>query len=177
MLVFLMSTYTLRSRLSIDEESRNKLDELLDPSGLDWFALSQSLNLVVASFPIASRTERYANIEAFPQNGVPLFEDYAIRGLVWSQWYFAPDWFANLEDDDGSRCLEDHTKKQHRAARMLYLGMILAQISGYLSYDRETRCFSSAIRLDVEDSSLATQSPQSLVGNHVTDSFHRGSYV
>jgi hypothetical protein len=35
--------------------------------------------------------------------GVPLLEDYKIRGLVWAQWNFAADWFINIEDDDGSR--------------------------------------------------------------------------
>jgi hypothetical protein len=66
-----------------------------------------------------------------------------IRGLVWAQWYFAPDWFNNIEDDDDSRCLEDDSKRQHRAARVLYLGMTLARESSQFSYNCRTRQFSS----------------------------------
>jgi hypothetical protein len=64
-----------------------------------------------------------------------------VRGLVWTQWYFASDWFHHIEDDDGSRCLEDDSKRQHRAARVLYLGMTLARESSYLCYDSETGQF------------------------------------
>jgi hypothetical protein len=107
----------------------------------DWFALSRFLNLIVRAFFISSRTEAYANGDTFSRDGVPLSEEYMIRGLVWAQWYFSADWFANIEDDDGSRSLEDDSKKQHRAPRVLYLGMILAQRSEPLSYDRQTRRF------------------------------------
>jgi hypothetical protein len=69
-----------------------------------------------------------------------------IRGLVWAQYYFASDWFKNIEDDDGSRCLEDDSKRQHRAARVQYLGMILAAESDHLRYDRVTRQFSETPR-------------------------------
>jgi hypothetical protein len=70
-----------------------------------------------------------------------------IRGLVWTQWYFGPNWFEDhSEDDDGSRGIEteDNGKLPRRAARVLYLGMTLARRSGSLVYDRETKCFSTA---------------------------------
>jgi hypothetical protein len=60
---------------------------------------------------------------------------------VWTQWYFASDLFDNIEDDDGSRCLEDDSKRQHRATRVLYLGMTLARESTYLCYVSETGQF------------------------------------
>ncbi|KAL1588881.1 hypothetical protein WHR41_02466 [Cladosporium halotolerans] len=111
---------------------------------VDWTALSHFLNIVANFYPIASRTESFADGETFPKDGNPLHEDYLIRGLVWSQWYFAPDWFDNIKDDDGSRCLEDDSTKQSRAARVLYLGMVLAQKTACLSYNRCTRRFSAS---------------------------------
>jgi len=81
---------------------------------------------------------------------------------VWAQWYFAPDWFKNIEDDDGSRCLDDDSKRQHRAARVLYLGMVLAKESNHLRYSRETRQFSTIVPLEVDELESTTLSISSM---------------
>ena len=88
------------------------------------------------------------------------------RGLVWAQWYFASEWFRNIEDDDGSRSLEDDDKREQRAARVLYLGMILAADLNHFRYDREVRQFSVVVPLEVDDLesttlSLSSMSPRS----------------
>jgi hypothetical protein len=151
MLVFIKSLYTLRSRLYPNDDTNNTPDELLISDRLDWSALAQFLNRVAQSFPISSRTETFAYGETFPSDGVPLLEDYMIRGLVWAQWYFAPEWFNNIEDDDGSRCLEDDGKRQHRAARVLYLGILLARDASNLHYDSRTRQFSYGAVVGIDD--------------------------
>jgi hypothetical protein len=166
MLVFIKSLHTLRSRLSSDDNATNSLNDILSPDRLDWSALAGFLNHVAKSFPISSRTESFASGETFPTDGVPLLEDYMIRGLVWAQYYFAKDWFKNIEDDDGSRCLEDDSKRQHRAARVQYLGMILAADSNHLRYDRVARHFSTVVSLEVDELesttlSLSSMSPRS----------------
>lgn len=144
-LIFLNSISTLRSRLTSDETHIYTTEaNLFDTTMVDWTALSHFLNIVANFYPIASRTESFADGQMFPKDGSPLHEDYLIRGLVWSQWYFAPDWFDNIKDDDGSRCLEDDSTKQSRAARVLYLGMVLAQKTACLSYNRCTRRFSAS---------------------------------
>ena len=162
MLVFINSLHTLRSRLSSDDNVTNTLNNILSPYRLDWSVLASFLNHIAKSFPISSRTESSASGEIFPTDGVPLLEDYMIRGLVWAQWYFAPGWFKNIEDDDGSRCLEDHDKRQHRAARVLYLGMILAKKSDHLHYNRETRQFSTIVPLEVDELESTTLSISSM---------------
>jgi hypothetical protein len=150
MLVFIKSLHTLRSRLP-SHDVFNILNDILSPDRLDWSALASFLNHTAKSFPISSRTEFFASGETFPTDGIPLLEDYMIRGLVWAQWYFASDWFKKIEDDDGSRCLEDDSKRQHRAARVQYLGMILAAESKHLRYDRVTRRFSTVVSLEVDE--------------------------
>ena len=141
MLVFIKSLHMLLQRLSPDDNSIEALHHTFSPSRLDWSALATFLNRVAWFFPISSRTESFASSETFPYDGAPLLEDYMIRGLVWAQWYFAPDWFKNIEDDDGSRCLENDVKRQHRVARVMYLGMTLARMSKHLRYDGETKQF------------------------------------
>jgi hypothetical protein len=177
MLVFIKSLYTLRSRLYPDDNAHDTPDDLVISDRLDWSALAQFLNRVAQSFPISSRTESFAYGETFPSDGVPLLEDYMIRGLVWAQWYFAPDWFNNIEDDDGSRCLEDDGKRQHRAARVLYLGMILARDASNLHYDSGTRQFSDAAAVGIDDLDSTTLSPSSMSPRSGGGSSVEGDYV
>jgi hypothetical protein len=161
MLIFIRSLHTLRSRLSSDHNAHDTLDDILSPDRLDWSALACFLNHTAEFFPISSRTESSANGETFPTNGVPLLEDYIIRGLVWVQSYFAPDWFNNIEDDDDSRCLEGDSKRQHRAAGVLYLGMTLARESSHLCYGCRTRQFSAPTGSHADELSSATIHPDS----------------
>ena len=165
MLVFIKSLHTLRFRLRFHDVA-NTLNDILSLDRLDWSALASFLNHTAQFFPISSYIESSASRQNFPTDGVPLLEDYMIRGLVWTQWYFASDWFKNIEDDDGSRCLEDDSKRQHRAARVQYLCMILAAQSNHLRYDRVTRQFSMVVSLEVDELesttlSLSSMSPRS----------------
>ena len=145
MLVFFSSIGTLHTQ---DKHSfANTLDTLFSSKELDWSALSAFLNLTASIYPITAHLEAFADTNTFPTDGHPLLEDYMIRGLVWAQKYFRVGWFEDRsEDDDGSRALEteQNRKEEHRAARVLFLGMILARRSGFLAYDRETKCFSAA---------------------------------
>jgi hypothetical protein len=84
MLVFIRSLYTLRFRLHSNDNAHNTLDGLLIFERVDWTTLAQFLNHVAQSFPISSRTELLAYKEAFPNDGVPLPEDYMIHGQVWA---------------------------------------------------------------------------------------------
>ncbi|KAM0707313.1 hypothetical protein Q7P35_005551 [Cladosporium inversicolor] len=147
MLVFIKGLHTLSSRLSFDDKTTKLLGDALSPDRLDWSALASFLNHVAKFYPISSHTHSSASRETFPTDGIPLLEDYMIRGLVWAQYYFAPEWFKNIVDDDGSRCLEDDGKRQHRAARIQYLGMLLAAEFNHLRYDRATRQFSTVVSL------------------------------
>jgi hypothetical protein len=159
MLVFIKSLYTLRSRLYPDDNAHDTPDDLLTSDRVDWSALARFLNRVAQSFPISSLTQLLAYGETFPSYDVPLLEDYMIRGLVWAQWYSAPNWFDNIKDDDGSRCLEDDGKRKPRAARVLYLGILLARDASNLHYDSSTRQFSDAPAAPVVDMRSTTLSP------------------
>lgn len=91
MLVFIKSLHTLCSRLSSDDNAVSALNEILSPDHLDWSALTSFLNHIAKFFPISSRTESSASGKTSSTDGIPLLEDYMVRGLVWVQWYFAPD--------------------------------------------------------------------------------------
>jgi hypothetical protein len=177
MLVFINSLHKLYPRLDSDDNATDTPNDLLSPRKLDWSALANLFNHIAKFYPISSRTESSASGETFPSDGVPLLEDYMVRGLVWAQWYFAPDWFNNIEDDDGSRCLEDDSKRQHRAARVLYLGMTLARESSHLHYDCRTRQFSAAAAADVNDLESTTLSPSLMCRRGGGESSVESDYV
>lgn len=141
-LVFFTTLDKMRPHLP----SNDTLLSLLDHTGTDWTALSRFLNRLSDFFPLTSRIEMFARSRTFPAEGKPLYEDYAIRGLVWSQWYFplTPDWFDASEDDDGSRALEDPDRQRRRAERVQYLGLTLAEMSGVLRYDETRKVFYTA---------------------------------
>ena len=170
MLVFFSSIDTLHTHSSppaASEDNRttspNVLDTLSSLNDLDWSALSTFLNLTALIYPITAHIEAFADTNTFPTDGHPLLEDYMIRGLVWAQWYFRSKWLEDRsEDDDGSRALEteQNRKEEHRAARVLFLGMKLARQSGFLVYDRKTRVFSAA-----ENVSTASAASASDVGD------------
>lgn len=143
-LIFLTSLLNLRPYLA----KTDPLISLLDSSATDWAALATFLNRLASFFPITSRIEMFARSGTFPAEGKPLHEDYLIRGLLWSQWYFpvspSPDWFDGTEDDDGSRALEDADRQRRRAERVLYLGLTLALKTKSLRYDGTRKTFSAA---------------------------------
>lgn len=163
MLVFVESLSILRSRLFSENDAISTLDDTLSPDRLDWSALASFLNHVAKLFPILSRAEFLTSDKRFPPGGNPLPEDYMIRGLVWAQWYFPENWFSNIEDDDGSRSIEDDIKRHNRVARVLYLGMVLDPEAKHLRYDCTTRQFSvvTASKVDELGTVILSPSPMS----------------
>jgi len=155
MLVFFSGIETLKTYATSEtaEENSNQttplhmLDTLFPSNEVDWSALSAFLNLIASTYPITDHMEAFEGTGIFPTDGHPLPEDYMIRGLVWTQRYFPPRWFEDRsEDDDGSRALETEAnrKEEHRAGRVLPLGMDVARHSRFLSYNREVRRFFTA---------------------------------
>jgi len=194
MLVFFSSVETLRahSSPSVANESSNQttpphmLDTLFSSNELDWSALSAFLNLIASAYPITAHMEAFADTNTFPTDGHPLLEDYMIRGLVWTRWYFRPRWFEDRsEDDDGSRALETEAnrKEENRAGRVLSLGMNLARHSRFLIYNRKVRRFFTADEVpavanasasDVDDMESTTATAAAVTGESRSSSIHGG---
>ncbi|OQN95238.1 hypothetical protein B0A48_18630 [Cryoendolithus antarcticus] len=144
-LAWLSAVHTLRSRFQSNDPLLKTITHLIDDSNLDWSAVAELLNATATTYPITSRIELFARQGMFPTGGKPLHEDYSIRGLVWAQWYFSADWFAGMENDDGSRALDDAVKKTARAERAIWLGLRIARQPGcFLRYDESTKRFSAA---------------------------------
>ena len=87
----------------------------------------------------------------FPLTGGqrPLPEDFAMRGLLWTDRYFPDDYFQNEWIDDDEQHLEIASMAEQRRERCLYLGIRIAERGSGLCYDHQSRQFYTATEDDV----------------------------
>ncbi|KAI3326634.1 hypothetical protein HD806DRAFT_551716 [Xylariaceae sp. AK1471] len=69
----------------------------------------------------------------------PLFEDFMMRGTVWSRGYFSRDWFG--EASPGDKRVPGKTERQER---IICLGKEIAKSCSHLQYDERGKVFSLA---------------------------------
>ncbi|EQL01457.1 hypothetical protein OCS_02837 [Ophiocordyceps sinensis CO18] len=92
--------------------------------------------------------------ESFPgpekegQPPYPLPEDYALRGLIYTEDYFPDGWFDNERIDESDRYLEPPSKALERQERILWIGRRLATSNKWLTWDEGARSFSVAPAYD-----------------------------
>ena len=76
--------------------------------------------------------------EDFPQPdegaGGPLPEDFALRGQMYTWWYFPEEWFLNTSVDDEERVVELPSMTRSRLERLVWLGARIADVSGLMLY-------------------------------------------
>ncbi|KAB5515608.1 hypothetical protein GE09DRAFT_1208678 [Coniochaeta sp. 2T2.1] len=111
-----------------------------------WRLLALMLNYLVDSAKDFERIEG----EAFPNelekgdSRRPLPEDYAMRGLLWTDDYFPPKHFDGEQRDDDEKYMELPSMVESRKERVLYLGCrIAARGEQWLRYDRAEHRFSA----------------------------------
>lgn len=130
-----------------------------------WKLTSLMLNTFLDSYTTYARIES----ENFPEpekgaNHRPVPEDYAMRGLLWTDSYLPDSWFTYDLQDDDEKYMELASFYEERKERILYLGCrIAAQGGRWLRYDSDTHRFSVAPEFDVELEGLsAAQAPASV---------------
>lgn len=79
----------------------------------------------------------------------PLPEDFAMRGLLWTDKYYVDEWFNKTEVDDEDKYFEVASFSEQRKDRILWLGCQIARCSNkWILYDGETRTFSVVPEFD-----------------------------
>ncbi|KAB5566918.1 hypothetical protein GE09DRAFT_1273977 [Coniochaeta sp. 2T2.1] len=112
-----------------------------------WKLLALMLNYLVYSDSV----ENFERIEgeAFPEElekgdfRRPLPEDYAMRGLLWTDDYFPRGHFDREQHDDDEKYRELPSMAQTRKERVLFLSCRIAARKPWLRYDRVGRRFSA----------------------------------
>lgn len=112
-------------------------------SPFPWDLVVSILNNLVSS----KVAEFQLNVEEFPRfSGTeqrPLPEDFAMRGLLWSDDHFPDDWFTHekIDLDIITSGFNWVTDSQYREHRILHVGYLLSQAFTPLSYDPNTGLF------------------------------------
>ena len=100
-----------------------------------WKLLALMLNTLSVSYSDFSRVEG----EGFPrgESSRPLPEDYALRGLLWTEEQFFPDdWFSSAKVDDDERYLEVASMTDERKQRILWLACQISKSGRCLTYSK-----------------------------------------
>jgi hypothetical protein len=72
----------------------------------------------------------------------PLPEDFAIRGLLWTEVYHPSKWIEEAKVADEDRYFEVASMAEHRKERILWLGCRIAEHRKWIEYDAQERLFS-----------------------------------
>jgi hypothetical protein len=116
-----------------------------------WDLLSIMLNTLLASYGSPSRIEN----DKFPlpekDDVRPFPEDFAVRGLLWTDGYFPEEWFTNEKIDEEEKYHELASMTAERKERILWLGCRIAGRGQGLSYDGK--------RFSAPGSGLQTEPP------------------
>lgn len=112
-----------------------------------WTLLSKLLNSLFQSY----RDYDTIHSDEFPRRAEeslrPLPEDFAMRGLPWTETYFPSDWFSNQVHYD-EQYFEIASMMERRKERILWLGMRLAKPGRWLVYDETKHRFAVAHRME-----------------------------
>ncbi|KAL8290867.1 hypothetical protein RB598_006232 [Gaeumannomyces tritici] len=104
-----------------------------------WHLLCLSLNSFIPDF---EHPETYESAE-FPKTPTkPLPEDWALRGLVWTEHAFPAEHFKIDKSEDDERDFETPSLGDHRRERGLWLACRIAEKDRWIKYDKTTRRFS-----------------------------------
>ena len=96
---------------------------------IPWENITIFLNTLGRSGVVESRFEDRDFPQQMSGTGRQLPEDFLMRGLVWAQHYFPPDFFSGQIVDEDERNLELPSHAAPRAERCLWLGVQLASVS------------------------------------------------
>ncbi|KAL7948490.1 hypothetical protein V8C42DRAFT_314637 [Trichoderma barbatum] len=92
-----------------------------------------------AVFPGAENQDHYR----------PLPEDYAMRGLIYTEEYFPLKWFSGEAVEEDEKYFEQASMVDARKERILWIGRQIASVGKWLLWDRESATFTVPDEYDV----------------------------
>lgn len=110
---------------------------------LPWEQTALLLNYLLRTSEVAPRLD--TDEIPWPEGGIahPLPEDYAMRGLIYTEDYYPNKWFDNTAIDENERYFEPASTVVKRRERILWLGHSIALKKGNLFWDKNSKEFSA----------------------------------
>ncbi|KAI3565815.1 hypothetical protein IWW34DRAFT_641977 [Fusarium oxysporum f. sp. albedinis] len=114
-----------------------------------WKYITFMLNTLLGSCEPGYEIQSHFRLARKNQLPRPLPEDFAMRGLIYSEAYFPNDWFQNDSIDDDERYFELPSASEERKDRIISLGYRIATTGKWLRWDEEARQFSVPEKYDI----------------------------
>ncbi|KAI1103228.1 hypothetical protein F4804DRAFT_237795 [Jackrogersella minutella] len=142
---------------------------------IPWKLISLQLNSLLLSYREHHRIED----DQFPRQDKelaprPLPEDFAMKGLVWVDKYFPIDWWSNEKVDDDEKYFEVASMTDDRKERILWLGVRIAKLDKWLTYNQNLHQFGVVPDYEKEIDNVAKDSDMMNV-SETSESVSRGS--
>jgi hypothetical protein len=80
----------------------------------------------------------------------PLPEDYAMRGLIYTEEYFPLKWFAGEAVEEDEKYFEQASMVDSRKERILWIGKQISSLNRWLIWDAESAKFTVPREFDIE---------------------------
>lgn len=116
-----------------------------------WKLIATMLNYLKQSCKFEPRMDG----EAFPgaeeqDHYRPLPEDYAMRGLIYTEEYFPLKWFSGEAVEEDEKYFEQASMVDARKERILWIGRRIASMNKWLRWNEESAKFTVAEEYDID---------------------------
>ncbi|OLN96565.1 EST/SMG-like protein 1 [Colletotrichum chlorophyti] len=115
-----------------------------------WKLIALMLNTFVTKSASVAKFESDIFPRPEKETHRPIPDDYALRGLIWTEDYYPSDWFTGAKVDDDEKYFEVPSMKEERRERCLWLGARVASSGKWLTYDESAKKFGVPSKYEVE---------------------------
>ena len=133
-----------------------------------WKRIAQMMDIFMKKCEKAKFEPQFHGKEIPPphkgETQLRLPEDYAMRGLIWSENVYPKKWFGGETQDEEEKYFNLPSMAMVRCERMLWLCKRMAGTSKWLTWDDIKKRFSVASRYDKEVSPVPTGPPDAAQG-------------
>ncbi|KKZ60803.1 hypothetical protein EMCG_04520 [[Emmonsia] crescens] len=99
-------------------------------SEIPWGRIASYLNMLTGNYTSDSKLKN----DSFPISSGPLPEDFYIRGQIWTQSIYPPDFFDDSSIEDDEWLLDRPSTVPHRIERCLWYGYRLVSLGCWLEF-------------------------------------------
>ncbi|KPA39429.1 hypothetical protein FLAG1_07705 [Fusarium langsethiae] len=124
-----------------------------------WKLAALMLNSILGSCQPGYRVQSHIPLPEKDQLPRPLPEDFAMRGLLYSEDYVPNEWFHNEKIDEDEKYFELASMAEERRGRILSLGCSIATSGNWLIWDEATSQFSPAAKYDIDLQDASASAP------------------
>jgi hypothetical protein len=115
-----------------------------------WKLTEVMLNLLVKSSKFRPKDGLSFPRQLEDEPPRPLPEDFAMRGLLYTEDYFPNDWFSNDKIEEDERYFEMASMIEERQERIIWLGRMIEKLGPWLTWNEASQQFTVHAKYDFD---------------------------